>query len=51
MRKYIHPLKNKTIIILSNGSSYQKKWIFFKQYLKLENDFLKNKKWFSLKKN
>lgn len=50
MKKNTHPIKNNTTIILHNGSSYTKKWIFFKKVLKLDNDFLKNKLWDTLKK-
>jgi hypothetical protein len=46
MKKNTHPLKTKTTIILSNGSSYTKKWIFFKNFLKIDTDFIKNKVWF-----
>jgi hypothetical protein len=45
MKKNTHPLKNSTTIILNNGSSYTKKWVFFKKFLKLDMDFLKNKLW------
>ncbi len=50
MKKNTHPIKNSTTVILHNGSSYIKKWIFFKKVLKLDNDFLKNKLWDTLKK-
>ena len=50
MKKNTHPLKNNTTIILNNGSSYFKKWTFFKKFLKLDVDFSKNKLWISLKK-
>lgn len=49
MKKNKHPKKLNTQIIFSNGSSYNKKWVFFKKHLKTEIDILKNKIW--LKKN
>ena len=45
MKKNIHPIKNKTLIILNNGSSYIKKWNFFKKHLKLDADFMTNNLW------
>ena len=50
MKKNTHPIKNDTTIILNNGSSYTKKWIFFKKFLKIDVDFIKNKIWKSSKK-
>ena len=50
MKKNTHPFKQTTTVILSNGSSYNKKWVFFKKFLKLDVDFLKNPLWISLKK-
>jgi len=47
-------LKSPSIIILKNGSSFLKKWVFFKKTLKPDSDFLTNQLWsknyFSLKK-
>lgn len=45
MKKNTHPKLNKTTVILSNGSSYTKKWAFFRNYLKLDLDILKNNIW------
>jgi hypothetical protein len=50
MKKNTHPIKNKTLIILNNGSTFLKKWNFFKKVLKTDSDFLTNKIW-TLKKN
>ncbi len=50
MKKYTHPLKNSTLIILNNGSTFLKKWTFFKKILKTDSDFLTNKLWKSEKK-
>lgn len=45
MKKNTHPLKNTSLIILNNGSSFVQKWNFFKKILKTDSDFLKNKLW------
>lgn len=50
MKKFTHPKTKNTLIILSNGSSYNKKWVVFRKYLKLDLDILKNKHWISKKK-
>ena len=42
MKKNKHPLKNKTLIVLNNGSSYVKKSTIFKKFLKIDSDFSKN---------
>ena len=51
MKKFTHPKRKQTLIILSNGSSYTKKWVFFRKYLKLDLDILKNKHWTNTNKN
>jgi hypothetical protein len=50
MKKNTHPLKNKTLIVLNNGSSYVKKSTIFKKFLKIDSDFSKNLLWSSSKK-
>ena len=50
MKKNTHPLKNSTTIILKNGSTYLKKWNFFKKTLKTDVDFLKHPLWTVKKK-
>lgn len=50
MKKNTHPLTARTLIVLNNGSSFEKKWLFFKKTLKTDSDFLKNFLWKSKKK-
>ena len=45
MKKKIQPKKNTTVILLNNGSTYKKKWLFPKLSLKSENYIITNKLW------
>ena len=45
MKKAIHPIQSKTIIKMRDGSTYVKKWLYFKFFLPLETDISWNKKW------
>lgn len=45
MKKYTHPKRNKTQIILNNGSTYTKNWLNFKNFLKLDTDTTKHPLW------
>ena len=38
MKKYTHPLKNKSIIQWKDGSTHVKYWLFYKSVLYLENN-------------
>lgn len=49
MKKKIQPQLKNTTILLNNGSTYQKKWLFSKLILKLENYTLTNPLWNSKK--
>jgi ribosomal protein L31 len=45
MKKYIHPKTEKTQIILNNGSTYNKNWLTFKKFIKLDTDINKHFLW------
>lgn len=45
MKKHIHPKLEKTKIILSNGSTYNKNWLTFKKIIKLDTDISKHPLW------
>ena len=38
MKKFIHPLGKKTIVVMKNGRTYVKNWIFSRGLLFLETD-------------
>lgn len=48
MKKYTHPKLQNTTIILNNGSTYNKKWLVFKKFVKIDTNF--NNYWLSIKK-
>lgn len=45
MKKNTHPQSFCTTIVLNNGSTLLKKWVFLKKILKTDTDFLNNKIW------
>jgi hypothetical protein len=45
MRKNTHPQRLSTTVVLNNGSTLNKKWMFLKKILKTDADFLNNKFW------
>ena len=51
MKKNTHPQLQISQIILKNGSTYLKKWVYFRKNLKTDSDFLKNSLWHSKNKN
>jgi hypothetical protein len=36
MKKYTHPLKNTTFVQFKDGSTIQKKWVYFRSFLRVE---------------
>jgi ribosomal protein L31 len=50
MKKNKHPKTYSTEIIMTNGATFSKNWIFLKRKLLLDVDFLKHKLWKSSKK-
>lgn len=45
MKKNKHPKLYNTIIILSNGATFNKKWVFLKKNLNLDIDSINHKLW------
>lgn len=45
MKKNTHPQLTTSQIILKNGSTYLKKWVYFKKNLKTDSDFLRHSLW------
>jgi len=45
MKKNTHPLKQKNLIIFSNGSTLTQNFNFFKKIFKTDSDFLNNELW------
>ena len=45
MKLSTHPKKNRTIIQMKDGSTYKKRWLFFRIALPLEIDFLGHVYW------
>lgn len=45
MRKYTQPFLKETLIQAKDGSTYKKKWLYFRAFLPLEIDFTTNKLW------
>ena len=50
MKKKTHPKTLKTQIVLNDGSSFKINWIYLKNSLKLESDFINNPLWNKKKK-
>lgn len=45
MKKQVHPKTTKTLIQMKDGSTYTKKWLFFRNVLSLEIDYLAHSFW------
>jgi len=45
MKKNRHPKLYKTIVVMTNGATFTKSWVFLKQKLVLDIDALKHKLW------
>ncbi len=45
MKKHTHPFLNKTLIEMKDGSTFWKKWLFFRKTLLLEIDASSNNLW------
>jgi len=45
MKKQIHPKTTKTLIQMKDGSTYIKRWLFFRNVLSLEVDYLARAFW------
>jgi hypothetical protein len=45
MKLSTHPKKTRTVIQMKDGSTYKKRWLFFRNTLSLEIDFLGHVLW------
>ena len=51
MKKNKHPKLYNTTIVLSNGATFNKSWVFFKKILHLDIDIINHKLWNIKNKN
>lgn len=45
MKKGIHPKLIKTLILLKDGASYTKKWVYFRNWLVVDSDLKTSISW------